>query len=54
MIRSDSYTTLLDATLCDESGRQTIAAVCDCAPDNVSLLRRIDVALWMHATKKSY
>lgn len=33
--------------LCDESRRQTIAAVCDCAPDHVSLLRQIDVALWM-------
>jgi hypothetical protein len=38
--------------LSDESRRRTITDVCDCAPDSVSLLRRIDVALWMHATRK--
>jgi len=38
--------------LSDESRRRTITDVCDCAPDSISLLRRIDVALWMHATRK--
>ena len=37
--------------LCDEGRRQKIAAVCCTAPAEVSLLRRIDVALWMHATQ---
>lgn len=44
------WVTLYDQ-LADESRRQRIADVCDCAPDNVTLLRRIDVALWMHATQ---
>lgn len=34
--------------LSDEKRRSLIAEVCNNAPDNVSLLRRIDVALWMH------
>lgn len=34
--------------LADESRRKDIAAVCSCAPDHVTLLRRIDVAVWMH------
>ncbi len=34
-----------------EVRRQAIAEVCEVAPDGVSLLRRIDVALWMHATQ---
>jgi hypothetical protein len=38
--------------LVNDSRRQAIAEVCDCAPDGVSLLRRVDVALWMHATQK--
>jgi Family of unknown function (DUF6308) len=38
--------------LVDDSRRQTIADVCTCAPDTVSLLRRIDVALWMHAVRE--
>jgi hypothetical protein len=37
--------------LSDEGGRQKIAKVCFAAPADVSLLRRIDVALWMHATQ---
>jgi hypothetical protein len=37
--------------LSDESRRQKIAKVCSTAPAEVSLLRRIDVALWMHATQ---
>lgn len=39
--------------LTDEPRRQTIAEVCTGAPRGVSLLRRIDVALWMHATAYS-
>lgn len=35
-----------------EARRRAIAEVCDVAPDGVSLLRRIDVALWMHATQR--
>ena len=34
--------------LVDKKRRDTIAEVCSCAPDHVSLLRRIDVAVWMH------
>lgn len=37
--------------LSDEARRQKIAKVCSTAPAEVSLLRRIDVALWMHATQ---
>ena len=37
--------------LSDESRCQKIAKVCSTAPAEVSLLRRIDVALWMHATQ---
>jgi Family of unknown function (DUF6308) len=39
--------------LCDSNRRQVIAEACAQAPDEVSLLRRIDVALWMHATRKT-
>lgn len=35
--------------LADAERRQKIVDVVSCAPDNVTLLRRIDVALWMHA-----
>ncbi len=38
--------------LSDESRRQKIMEVCATAPAEVSLLRRIDVALWMHATRE--
>jgi hypothetical protein len=38
--------------LADESQRRTITDVCDCAPADVSLLRRIDVSLWMHASRE--
>lgn len=34
--------------LLDENRRNTIAEVCECAPEHVSFLRRIDVAIWMH------
>jgi hypothetical protein len=37
--------------LSDESRRVTVAQVCANAPADVSLLRRIDVALWMAATQ---
>ena len=37
--------------LSNEARRRTVAEVCEGAPDGVSLLRRIDVALWMHATQ---
>lgn len=37
----------------DAERRKTIAEVCTTAPDGVSLLRRIDVALWMHATQQN-
>jgi hypothetical protein len=40
--------------LSDESRRQKIANVCTTAPAEVSLLRRIDVALWMHATREKW
>lgn len=39
--------------LSDESRRATVARVCAGAPTDVSLLRRIDVALWMAATQHS-
>lgn len=38
--------------LSDESRRATVAQVCADAPADVSLLRRIDVALWMAATQQ--
>ena len=38
--------------LSDEARRRTITEVCATAPDDASLLRRIDVALWMHATQQ--
>lgn len=38
--------------LTDEARRRTIDDVCIGAPRRVSLLRRIDVALWMHATDR--
>ena len=39
--------------LSDERRRSSIAEVCANAPEEVSLLRRIDVALWMHAIQRS-
>ncbi|BCO62333.1 DUF6308 family protein [Mycobacterium intracellulare] len=39
--------------LADKVRRQTIEEVCAAAPSGVSLLRRIDVALWMHATERA-
>jgi hypothetical protein len=44
------WVTLRDE-LVDDAGREAIAAVCTTAPDHVGLLRRIDVALWMHARR---
>ncbi len=38
--------------LADADRRQRIAEVVSCAPDNVTLLRRIDVAVWMHAWRQ--
>lgn len=38
--------------LSDESRRTTVAQVCAGAPADVSLLRRIDVALWMAASQR--
>lgn len=35
--------------LADPERRKKIADVVSCAPDGVTLLRRIDVAVWMHA-----
>lgn len=37
--------------LVDSERRRIITEVCEAAPEGVSLLRRIDVALWMHATR---
>lgn len=37
--------------LVDDKRRKKITDVLSCAPDNVSLLRRIDVALWMHVKR---
>jgi hypothetical protein len=37
--------------LSDESRRSAITDACRSAPPQVSLLRRIDVALWMAATQ---
>lgn len=39
--------------LSDKSIRTIVAEVCADAPADVSLLRRIDVALWMAATQHS-
>ena len=44
------WVTLCDE-LSDEHRRATIADVCHAAPPHVSLLRRIDVALWMATAK---
>ena len=44
------WVTMHDA-LADEARRSVLANVCDNAPDDVSLLRRVDVALWMHAKR---
>ncbi|OBG42933.1 DUF6308 family protein [Mycolicibacterium fortuitum] len=41
----------LHAELSDPTRRSAIAAACKAAPPHVSLLRRIDVALWMAATQ---
>jgi hypothetical protein len=35
--------------LADPERRKKIANVVSCAPDDVTLLRRIDVAVWMSA-----
>jgi hypothetical protein len=48
----DKFWLTMHDQLSDKSRRQTITEVCACAPDDVNLLRRIDVALWMHATRK--
>jgi Family of unknown function (DUF6308) len=45
------FWTAMHEQLLDEDRRQAISEVCKAAPDGVSLLRRIDVALWMHATQ---
>lgn len=37
--------------LVNQDIRKVIEATCSIAPPNVTLLRRIDVALWMHATQ---
>ena len=47
------WATLRDE-LVDDGGRRAIAAVCTTAPDHVGLLRRIDVALWMHARRGAH
>jgi hypothetical protein len=39
--------------LADEGHRQKVADACANAPQDVSLLRRIDVALWMYAIRKT-
>jgi hypothetical protein len=49
----DQFWVTMHDQLTDEARRQTIAEVCAVAPRGVSLLRRIDVALWMHATAYS-
>lgn len=46
------WVTLYDE-LADESRRAAISNACRSAPPHVSLLRRIDVALWMAATQSS-
>jgi hypothetical protein len=38
--------------LVDEARRSFIANACDNVPEDVSRLRRIDVALWMHSVRK--
>jgi hypothetical protein len=40
--------------LADVERRKKIADIVSCAPDNVTLLRRIDVALWMHGSARSH
>jgi len=39
--------------LADESRRAAIARACRAAPPQVSLLRRVDIALWMAATQEN-
>jgi Family of unknown function (DUF6308) len=46
-----TFWTIMYEQLLDDGRRQAIGDVCKAAPDRVSLLRRIDVALWMHATQ---
>ena len=40
--------------LADAERRRKIAKVVSCAPDNVTLLRRIDVAVWMYGSTQSH
>lgn len=49
--RSELFWVSMYDELADESRRTAIADVCRIAPPHVSLLRRIDVALWMAATQ---
>jgi len=49
--RDELFWVSMHDELSDESRRTTIAEICRVAPPHVSLLRRIDVALWMAATQ---
>ncbi|TDK99183.1 hypothetical protein EI067_06920 [Mycobacterium paragordonae] len=46
----DQFWVTMHDQLIDGPRREVIAGVCAAAPPGVSLLRRIDVALWMHVT----
>jgi hypothetical protein len=48
--RDEMFWVSMHDELSDESRRATIEQICRVAPPHVSLLRRIDVALWMAAT----
>ncbi len=46
-----AYWVTMQTQLSDDAVRGEIDRVCATAPDGVSLLRRMDVAFWMHATQ---
>ncbi|GJN98641.1 DUF6308 family protein [Mycobacterium marinum] len=49
---TDAYWATMHTQLSDDAVRNEIDRVCATAPDGVSLLRRMDVAFWMHATQR--
>jgi hypothetical protein len=51
-VKGRFWVTMYDQ-LADKSRRQNIVRACASAPEGVALLRRIDVALWMHATQRT-
>jgi hypothetical protein len=48
----DGFWTGMREQLLDEETRRVIGDICAAAPANVTLLRRIDVAVWMHVHER--